>query len=267
MSHVMRKPVYAICEQQRRRSACASAQSDQRLCYSLPRWYNTFSFYIQNFKPLASLCSWAGRFESYLVANPEDRFSHDVARMTSWPLLRCLCLRFKYTTKFSLPKIACPAIVYAEIVVVIDVFFVGVCPWIKVYRYNPREICQQRLQGVRNVAQKLCSWERSFIIKSLLTSWFGDILSKNKKYPGNSLSEQWWKYIAVQCMYSNIDHLAMSHMAVHFGFMCKCWNKECFKHKKGSFLFSQIKTLKTAEFKHTKKCFILKEIAKRALEI
>ena len=26
---------YAICEQQRRRSACASAQSDQRLCYSL----------------------------------------------------------------------------------------------------------------------------------------------------------------------------------------------------------------------------------------
>ena len=28
MSHVMRKTVYAICEQQRPRSACASAQSD-----------------------------------------------------------------------------------------------------------------------------------------------------------------------------------------------------------------------------------------------
>ena len=27
MSHIMRKPVYAICEQQRRRSACTSAQS------------------------------------------------------------------------------------------------------------------------------------------------------------------------------------------------------------------------------------------------
>ena len=26
----MRKPVYAICEQKRRRSACASAQSNQR---------------------------------------------------------------------------------------------------------------------------------------------------------------------------------------------------------------------------------------------
>ena len=71
-------------------------------------------------------------------------------------------LRFKYTTKFSLPKIACPAIVYVEIVAVIDLFFVGVCPSIKGYRYNPTEICQQRLQGVRNMAQKLCSWERSF---------------------------------------------------------------------------------------------------------
>ena len=37
LSHVMRKPVFAICEQQRRRSACASSQSDQRLCYSLLR--------------------------------------------------------------------------------------------------------------------------------------------------------------------------------------------------------------------------------------
>ena len=33
MSHVVRKPVFAICEQQRRRLACASAQSDQHLCF------------------------------------------------------------------------------------------------------------------------------------------------------------------------------------------------------------------------------------------
>ena len=33
------------------------------------------------------------------------------------------------------------------------------------------------------------------------------------------------------------------------------------------FLFSQIKTLKTAEFKRTKKCFILTEIAKSVIEI
>ena len=36
MGHIMRKPVFGICKQQRRRSACASTQSDQRLCCSLP---------------------------------------------------------------------------------------------------------------------------------------------------------------------------------------------------------------------------------------
>ena len=35
LNHVMRKPVLAICQQQRCRSACASAQSDQHLCCSL----------------------------------------------------------------------------------------------------------------------------------------------------------------------------------------------------------------------------------------
>ena len=51
--------------------------------FSLPRSYNTSSCYIRNFKTLASLCLWAGRFESYLVANPEDRFSRDVAHFSS----------------------------------------------------------------------------------------------------------------------------------------------------------------------------------------
>ena len=41
--------------------------------------YNISSFYIQNFKPLSSLYCWAGRFESYLVATPENNFSHVVA--------------------------------------------------------------------------------------------------------------------------------------------------------------------------------------------
>ena len=62
---------YVICEQQRRRSACTSAQSDQRLCCSLPRYYNILNFYIWNFKPLASFCSWAGQFESDLVGNSQ----------------------------------------------------------------------------------------------------------------------------------------------------------------------------------------------------
>ena len=37
LSHIMRKPVFAICKQQKHRSACVSARSDQRLCYSLLR--------------------------------------------------------------------------------------------------------------------------------------------------------------------------------------------------------------------------------------
>ena len=85
---VMRKPVFAICEQQRRRSVCTSTQSDQRLYYSLPRSYNTYVFYIRNFKPLASLCGWAGRVESYLVANPEDRFSRDEVQIRQFQTLR-----------------------------------------------------------------------------------------------------------------------------------------------------------------------------------
>ena len=34
---------------------------------------------MQNLKPLASLYSWAGQLESYLIISPEDRFSRDVA--------------------------------------------------------------------------------------------------------------------------------------------------------------------------------------------
>ena len=36
---------------------------------------------MQNLKSLAGLYNWAGQFESYLVANPEDRFSHDEAQL------------------------------------------------------------------------------------------------------------------------------------------------------------------------------------------
>ena len=37
LGQIMSKPVYAIFEQQRCRSACASVQSDQCFCFSLPR--------------------------------------------------------------------------------------------------------------------------------------------------------------------------------------------------------------------------------------
>ena len=52
--------IYVICEQQKRRSACASEQSDQRLCCSLLKY---------NFKTLASFCGCTDRFVSGLVGN------------------------------------------------------------------------------------------------------------------------------------------------------------------------------------------------------
>ena len=58
---------YVICEQQRRRSACASVQSDQRRCCSL--LYNISRFYSRNFKTLASFCGCADRFVYGLVGN------------------------------------------------------------------------------------------------------------------------------------------------------------------------------------------------------
>ena len=79
----MTKPAFSICKQQRRRSACTSAQSDQRLCCLLPRKNDT---YIRNFKPLPSFFGCAGQFVSYLVANLEDRISHDEAHIVTMML-------------------------------------------------------------------------------------------------------------------------------------------------------------------------------------
>ena len=46
-----------------------------------------YTCYSQIFNALASHCSWAGQFESYLVANPEDKFSHDVAQIADYVFL------------------------------------------------------------------------------------------------------------------------------------------------------------------------------------
>ena len=78
------KTCFAICKHQRHRSACASAQSDQRLCCLLPGQYTTSTCYIQKFKTLASFWSWAARFESELVRNPEDWFSGDEAQFIQY---------------------------------------------------------------------------------------------------------------------------------------------------------------------------------------
>ena len=69
-----------VCEQQRRRPACASAQSDQRLCFSRFGKYHIQTCYKPNFNFLAGPCNWEEWFESRVAGNPEDRFSRDVAQ-------------------------------------------------------------------------------------------------------------------------------------------------------------------------------------------
>ena len=76
-----KKPVFVVCEQHRRRPACAFAQSDQLLCDSLFEKYHMLTCYRRNFNLLASLCSWGHWFETRFVDNPEDRFCRDEAQM------------------------------------------------------------------------------------------------------------------------------------------------------------------------------------------
>ena len=82
MSHVKSKPVFAICEQQK--GADQPAHLRSQISAFVIRCSDSIiplCFYIQNFKPLATLWCSANRFESDLVGNPEDRFSHDEAQI------------------------------------------------------------------------------------------------------------------------------------------------------------------------------------------
>ena len=98
MSHVMRKPVFAICEQQRHRSACASAQSDQ--CLKVVRCLDSIIYIlaISKFSRLwlASVAGQAGLCRT--CSQTQDRFfldgahiwcrkvqmSHDMTKPTKW---------------------------------------------------------------------------------------------------------------------------------------------------------------------------------------
>ena len=71
-----------VCEQQRHRPTCASAQSDQCLCYSLFGEHSRQACSIQNFIFLASLCRCGHWFEYHYVRNPVDGFSRDEAHIS-----------------------------------------------------------------------------------------------------------------------------------------------------------------------------------------
>ena len=57
-----------VCRHLRHIPACASTQSDQRLCYSLIGKYHILTCYECNFNFLASLCSWRDWFLSFALS-------------------------------------------------------------------------------------------------------------------------------------------------------------------------------------------------------
>ena len=57
MGRDVTKTVFGVCEQHKRRSACAYAQSDQRLCFSLFGKYHIQTCYKWNFNFLDSPCN------------------------------------------------------------------------------------------------------------------------------------------------------------------------------------------------------------------
>ena len=81
-----------VCEQQRSWRACAYAQSDQCLCYSLSGEQSSQACFMQNSTFLASLCSWGDWFESHFVGNHEDRFCRDEAHINPDHLIKSLGL-------------------------------------------------------------------------------------------------------------------------------------------------------------------------------
>ena len=61
---------------------------------------NIYTCYIQSLKILACFCGCAGRFVSYLVANPEDRFSRDEAHIICKNSNYILMLVYTQVTSF-----------------------------------------------------------------------------------------------------------------------------------------------------------------------
>ena len=77
----VRKPVFGVCKQQRRRPACASPQSDQHLCY----WLN-LKYHIKTFKSEISIFNLVSVAEETglnfaLTENPKTGFCRDEAHI------------------------------------------------------------------------------------------------------------------------------------------------------------------------------------------
>ena len=73
-------------------------------------------------------------------------------------------------------------------------------------------------------------------------------------------SERGWKFFAVQCVFENMDHLAM-WQARPFWIFVSMMNEAILQAWEGSFSVFTVKTLKIAAFECKKKCLYANEIA------
>ena len=106
LNHVMRKLAFAICEQQRHRSACASAQSDQRLCCSLPgpsiipvlSIVKISSLYLASVAAQAGLCLTRSKTPKAGFLVTRLNYSIEVAPSAFWNLVQLeqahLCMKY-----------------------------------------------------------------------------------------------------------------------------------------------------------------------------
>ena len=87
------------------------------------------------------------------------------------------------------------------------------------------------------------------------------ILSKNKKYPGETFHARvnTDETSLLSNAYLKTWTIWLCDKAHHFWVLCQWWMMRYFKHKSGSFLFSQIKTLKIAECECKTNAFMQKK--------
>ena len=104
MSQVMRKPAYAYANNKGADQPAhpRSLISTFVVCCLDTILHVSLVFYIRNFKPLASFCDCTDRFESYLVENPEDRFSRNVAQIDFFRRKNYMLSWFKNILKYPL---------------------------------------------------------------------------------------------------------------------------------------------------------------------
>ena len=81
LSHIMRRSVYAICKQQKRRSACASAQSDQRLCFRC----------LDSIIPLNSIHEISSFYLASVAEQADLSLTWSKPRKTGFLMTRLLC--------------------------------------------------------------------------------------------------------------------------------------------------------------------------------